>query len=71
MGFTKQVYGYLCHLFFWLVNTEKLKMFGAVNKNVLCYIKETHVSKNYEIFCQEPMFPEVIKLFTNLSFGCH
>ena len=46
-------------------------MFGAVNKNVLCYIKETHVSKNYEIFCQEPMFPEVIKLFTNLSFGCH
>lgn len=50
--------------YFWLFNTD-------VTKEVCSYIKEIYVSKNYETFAKEPLFLEVIKLFANLSSGCH
>lgn len=64
---------------FWPLNTEKLKIFGSVNKKFLCYIKEIYFPPNYEIcfFIREAIFLEVMKCiqkFASLKngtyFGC-
>lgn len=51
---------------FWPLNTEKLKMFGSVNKKFLCYIREIC------LLLKESVFLEVMKCtqtFASLKNG--
>lgn len=54
--------------YFGLPNTEKLKIFGSLNKNVLCFVEEAHISKYYEIYLpvKKSRFLEIMKIFINL-----
>lgn len=57
-------------MYFWLPNTEKLKIFGSFNKIIFARLRK-HVSKNYKIYLlvKESVLLEILKCihkFANL-----